>query len=90
MSSGGVNELTTDNLLELVDRAARSAQMAAVERARQEEREQCCRDICHDCAAGVPVVRNGGEWPFWRHQSGHKRPACFASAIRERTRKEAK
>jgi hypothetical protein len=51
----------------------------------KQEREQCCKDVCHACAAsdhyGTPnrETRPGGSMHWW-----HREIPCNAYAIRER------
>lgn len=58
-----------------------------VAEAKEQEREQCCRDVCYDCYVGRPLT--GRRSPVARHEvitsSGDKitRP-CKANDIRQR------
>jgi hypothetical protein len=47
------------------------------------EREACCKAVCPDCAAGVPVWRSN-PWPVWRHGRQDGSRHCKADAIRRR------
>lgn len=56
-----------------------------IARAREEEREQCCKDICYFCANGNPALKTD-EHNYWHHDHGDVLPAtCGAAAIRGRT-----
>jgi len=58
------------------------------------ERERCCRDVCPDCADGIPAnFIERPDWgaeedrPTWTHWHGPTRwTVCRAAAIRRRAR----
>lgn len=62
-------------------RYCRSATLRSVlDALRVEDREECCREQCPDCEAGLLVARDDRGIPTWCHGSS----VCRAQRIRER------
>lgn len=56
---------------------------AALLQAKQEEMEQCCKYVCPDCEAGLPIVNR------IYHKYGGRQIDCLASEIRLRSEGES-
>jgi len=71
--------------------AAGKLMLEQLAKARSDEREKCCADVCRVCAEGQVPIRSVKIAGLWRHQPKIKRDlvvTCRASPIRERIHQE--